>query len=303
MTKKAAAADNTEAEPPVSSKLPTCGIVMPISPIDGCEMGHWQEVRGILEDAISTAGFIPNLVSDANESGVIQQRIIKNLYQNEMVICDISGKNANVMLELGVRLAFDKPTIILKDSSTSFSFDISPIEHLIYPRDLRFGEIVKFKNLLAEKITATYKASKNDPNYKSWLNHFGDINAVQIEQKEITPTQAIADQLRILTSEIASLKSPKTVAQRYFDKLRVDHLLPSEQSPRAYAPRTFKLSALTDQNADKLISEILPIQGVWAASHKRHGDMSTIVVDITPYSDLSPVVEVMLRYASHLEHD
>jgi len=27
--------------------------------------------------------------------------IIENLYKNEMVICDISGKNANVMLELG----------------------------------------------------------------------------------------------------------------------------------------------------------------------------------------------------------
>jgi hypothetical protein len=33
-------------------------------------------------------------------------------------LCDVSGKNANVMFELGLRLAFDNPTIIIKDDKT-----------------------------------------------------------------------------------------------------------------------------------------------------------------------------------------
>ncbi len=111
---------------------------MPISALDGCSEHHWSEVRGILNDAIREAGFEPRLVSVADDSGVIQKRIVHNLYDDPIVVVDVSGKNANVMLELGMRLAFDKPVIIVKDDATTYSFDTAPIEHLPYPRDLRF---------------------------------------------------------------------------------------------------------------------------------------------------------------------
>ena len=77
-----------------------------------------------------------------------EKEIIQNLYENPGLVCDVSGKNPNVMFELGLRLAFDKPTIIVKDNKTSYSFDTSAIEHLEYPRDLRFSKIVEFKKTL-----------------------------------------------------------------------------------------------------------------------------------------------------------
>ncbi len=54
---------------------PVCGIVMPISSLDGCDEGHWLDVRGILVDAIEAAGFTPNLVSNADEVGIIPIRV------------------------------------------------------------------------------------------------------------------------------------------------------------------------------------------------------------------------------------
>lgn len=111
----------------------TCGIVMPISKIDNCSTEHWVDVLLILKDVINDAGFQPNMVSDADDSGIIQKRIIQNLYSNEIVICDVSAKNPNVMFELGIRLAFDKPTIIVKDDCTlgnackEFCKDCTPI--------------------------------------------------------------------------------------------------------------------------------------------------------------------------------
>lgn len=134
----------------------TCGIVMPISTIDACSEDHWRDVRLILSEAIEDAGFAPQLVSDADDVGIIQKRIIQNLYENPIVVCDVSAKNPNVMFELGMRLAFDRPTIIVKDDKTSYSFDTSPVEHLAYPRDLRFSKIVEFKESLSEKIKGTY---------------------------------------------------------------------------------------------------------------------------------------------------
>jgi hypothetical protein len=86
-----------------------CGIVMPIGTIDGCAESHWAEVLEVLSETVEDAGFEPNLVSNAEEVGIIQKRIIQNLYENPVVVCDVSGKNPNVMFELGLRLAFDKP--------------------------------------------------------------------------------------------------------------------------------------------------------------------------------------------------
>src|SRR4051794_38394540 len=105
---------------PVQDTNPTCGIVMPISGFDDCSEEHWFEVRQILISSIENAGFSALLVSDAEDIGVIQKRIIHNLYSNPIVLCDVSGKNPNVMFELGMRLAFDKPTIIVKDDKTSY---------------------------------------------------------------------------------------------------------------------------------------------------------------------------------------
>jgi hypothetical protein len=133
--------DNSKASQSLPAS-PVCGIVMPISAIDNCTESHWSDVQEILSNAIEEAGFTPNIVSNADNVGIIQKRIIQNLYKNPIVVCDVSGKNPNVMFELGMRLAFDKPTIIVKDDKTSYSFDTSPIEHLSYPRDLRFAKIV-----------------------------------------------------------------------------------------------------------------------------------------------------------------
>lgn len=80
-----------------------CGVVMPISAVDGCNESHWSDVLDILSEAIEEAGFDPNLVSNADDVGIIHKRIIQNLYDNPVVVCDVSGKNPNVMFELGMR--------------------------------------------------------------------------------------------------------------------------------------------------------------------------------------------------------
>src|ERR1051326_2897948 len=113
-----------------TQEKPICGLVMPISAIDGVSENHWLDVRQILTASIESAGFKANMVSEAEDIGIIQRRIIQNLYNNPVVVCDVSGKNPNVMFELGLRLAFDKAIVIVKDDATAYSFDTAPIEHL-----------------------------------------------------------------------------------------------------------------------------------------------------------------------------
>lgn len=179
-----------------------CGLVMPISSIDGCSEQHWSDVKEILTEAVEGAGFKANLVSYADDVGIIQKRIIQNLYENPIVVCDVSGKNPNVMFELGMRLAFDKPTIIVKDDKTSYSFDTSPIEHLEYPRDLRFTKIVEFKEALKEKVQATLKKSEEDPNYTTFLKHFGTFTVAKLDTKEVSKEDFIIEELKDLKKTV-----------------------------------------------------------------------------------------------------
>ena len=175
-----------------------CGLIMPISSIDGCSEAHWLDVKKIITDSITSSGFKANLVSDADDVGVIQKRIIQNIYDNPIVVCDVSCKNPNVMFELGMRLAFDKPTIIIKDDKTSYTFDTSNIEHLEYPRDLRFNKIIEFKEKLKDKILATIKATSENKNYTTFLGHFGKFNVANIETKDISKEDYIIEELNEL---------------------------------------------------------------------------------------------------------
>jgi len=211
MADKTTKKENTEtketAEPKKAKETekPTCGIVMPISDIDSYTAEHWLDVKQILLDVIDSAGFTGSLVSEAEETSIIQKTIVQNVYNNDLVICDVSGKNPNVMFELGMRLAFDKATIIIKDNITDYSFDTSPIEHLTYQRDLRFPTIVDFKEKLKNKIIATYKTSKADANYSTFLKSFGEFKIAHLESKEISPDEFIIESLKDLTKKVNNL--------------------------------------------------------------------------------------------------
>lgn len=196
-----------------------CGLVMPISAISGCGEQHWMEVKEILTDAVERAGFSANLVSFADDVGVIQKRIVQNLYDNPIVVCDISARNPNVMFELGMRLAFDKPTVVIKDDKTDYAFDTSPIEHLEYPRDLRFSKVVEFKEALCGKVKATYEKAKEDESYTSFLKNFGTFKVAKLETKEVSKEEIIMDELREIRKSMRYMMSFRgdTMSSDFFD--------------------------------------------------------------------------------------
>lgn len=191
----------------IIDKKPMCGIIMPIADSPEYPIGHWKEVLFILAEAINETEFEPRLVSDDVAIGLIHERIVNNIYNDEIVICDVSSKNPNVMFELGLRLAFDKPTIIIKDEKTGYSFDTGVIEHLNYPSSLRFNQIVDFKNDLVKKIKGTFEKSKSEKNYSPFLKSFGKtIIPATLNQTEIGESKYILSKLESLSDEIKMLR-------------------------------------------------------------------------------------------------
>lgn len=182
----------------------TIGFARPISDCDGLNKHHWSEVHSIVEDSIKDLNLEFRLVSEADEVRVIHGTIVNNLFDNDIVIFDVSGKNPNVMFELGMRLAFDKPVIIIKDDVTDYIFDVAVIEHISYRRDLRFSSIIEFKKLLKEKINCTL-INSNSSKYSSFLAHFKDISIEpnSIPSESLTAFDFIAHKLEEIRSEVS----------------------------------------------------------------------------------------------------
>jgi len=111
------------------------------------------------------------------------------------------------MFELGMRLAFDKPTIIIKDDITGYSFDTSLIEHLEYPRDLRFTSIIKFKDNLGKKLKATHEKAISDPKYSTFLKNFGKYKIAHLEDREITSDTYILNAIEELRRDVRVIKN------------------------------------------------------------------------------------------------
>lgn len=144
---------------------------MPISAYDGRDEHHWATIKSVFLRAIDSAGFQGRLVSDSAETRLIHGAIVENLLRSDIVLCDVSARNPNVMFELGLRLARDLPVVIVKDDETPFSFDVGGIEHLPYPRSLLFAETDAFLGRLTKKLQSTYEASRQ-PGYQSFFRTF-----------------------------------------------------------------------------------------------------------------------------------
>ena len=186
----------------------TCGIIMPIATMSSeYTAQHWSDIRQILHKSIERAGFIPRIVSDSEESTVIHGSIINNIYNDAIIVCDVSNKNANVMFELGMRLAFNKPVVIVKDDKTDYSFDTGNIQHEPYRKDLRHSTVEKFIDDLSRKIVKTYEASQKD-DYQSFLSYFGKFEVAKVENKSIAESEAIEqvlNKMTVLESQIKNL--------------------------------------------------------------------------------------------------
>jgi hypothetical protein len=86
--------------------------------------GFFSEVlRSLVTPAGIDAGF---RVETANRQGsdLIQSTIINDLMDADLVIADLTDHNPNVLFELGIRMANEKPVALIKASGTGRIFDV-----------------------------------------------------------------------------------------------------------------------------------------------------------------------------------
>ncbi len=75
--------------------------------------------------------------------GDIFSQILKSIVKANLIIANINGRNANVLYELGIAQALDKPTIFIAKSVEDIPLDIKSKRFIIYKSDLDLERLLK----------------------------------------------------------------------------------------------------------------------------------------------------------------
>jgi hypothetical protein len=133
-----------------------CFVIMPTSDPDGYAQGHFGRVyQYIIVPACKAAGFNAVRADDptGNETAM---DILKNMIDCDMVICDISSKNANALYAFAIRHSLNLPVALIKDAKTNISFNIQEFDNLEYDDSLRIDTVQMETEVLGNTLKKTF---------------------------------------------------------------------------------------------------------------------------------------------------
>jgi hypothetical protein len=172
----------------MTNKIPNAGerdcfAIMPIADVDGYPQGHFRHVyEDIIIPGCAAAGYKAVRADEVKASNLIHLDILRKLIDAPIAVCDLSSRNPNVLFELGIRQAFDKPVVLIQEKGTPRIFDIAPLRYLEYSQDMKYHEVLRTQKELAETIQATVAADADEGNVNSIVKLLALDNAARIPE-------------------------------------------------------------------------------------------------------------------------
>ena len=135
---------------PVSKK---CFVIMPFSDTKKCKSHEWQDIfDNMIKPAVKKSGYNYECHKASLTIGNIITDILDNLNKADVVIADLTDRNANVYYELGVRHTLRDATILITQSIDDVPFDLRPYALIEYDWKTKDG-----KKAFSEKIKKTFQ--------------------------------------------------------------------------------------------------------------------------------------------------
>lgn len=187
---------------------------MPISDQDGYDKGHFNRVyEHLIKPACIKAGFKSIRADEEVKTNYIVVDIINKILDSEMVICDLSAKNPNVLYELGLRQAFNKKVVLIKDKKTNRIFDIQGLRTLDYDETLRIDEVNKSIDQISKTLLETHQSKSEEINSLIQLLSLKPAelpNQISLSQE----SSLILDTLNEISSRLRKLEKPEVTISK-----------------------------------------------------------------------------------------
>ena len=169
-----------------------------ITPIGDNNSDIRRHIDGIIDQAIEPAlgeNYKIEVAHRKYEIGSINDRVIKSVFEADLVIANLTNTNPNVMYELAIRHSFGKPAIVIAEEGTKLPFDVVDENTLFYCNDPTGANELKQQLIEYEK-------------------------SINLEKKEYGPVYKVIDRIP-LYNEVESGKnvSNDKVLQYIIDRL------------------------------------------------------------------------------------
>ena len=148
--------------------LPLCFVLMPFGKKtipSGATVDFDAVYQDLIAPAISAAGMEPLRADEEVGGGIIHKPMFERLILCDFAVADLTGANANVFYELGLRHGIrPATTVLLYAGAERMAFDVAPLRALPYQLDPD-GKPAKLKAARAglRKLLEAAKAQQGEP--------------------------------------------------------------------------------------------------------------------------------------------
>ena len=114
----------------------SCFVVMPFHAL------YEAQYEGVIKPAIEGTGLTCVRGDEIYARQAIVQDVWRSIRKARLVVAELSGRNPNVMYEIGLAHAIGKPIILLTRSEEDVPFDLRALRYVYYdPNDPFWGLI------------------------------------------------------------------------------------------------------------------------------------------------------------------
>jgi len=139
--------------------MKSCFFISPIGAADSIERAASNKLlKFIIEPVLQRCGFDnPVRADQITQPGVVTSQIFTKLWNDDLVIADLSGSNPNVFYELAVRHMARKPCVLMIRKAERLPFDVAPNRTIFFDFD------VEDAGKAQAELEAMILASGSDP--------------------------------------------------------------------------------------------------------------------------------------------
>ena len=229
-----------------------CFVMMPISNQGNYPEGHFTKVyEQIFKPDIEKAGYEPYRVDENSISDSIIGKIFEAIQECQMALCDLSNRNPNVLYELGIRQAYDKPVVLVQDDKTERIFDVSGISTVQYKSNRLYEEVMAAREKIIRAITETKSGKRNS------IIKIVKAQTAEISTDDISKEDKIEIMIAGLVEDIKELKDNRgAYSKRELDNIR---FFPS---PEKHIYSTGETAATSQAQRVDVLSRIFVKDGI-----------------------------------------
>ena len=166
-------------------KQKICFVISPIGD-EGSEIRKKADMllTHLIRPVLQELDYIVIRSDEISAPNIITKNIIKNLENSDLVIADLHDSNPNVLYELAIRNAVNKPFILIKDPEQRLPFDLGHNSAINLEQDISIQALKETH----EKLKAVVLEAQKDPDSasESIASHFLKLTKLKKNVRKYT---------------------------------------------------------------------------------------------------------------------